>query len=426
LAPTARPDAIAAQKDRKKGQEDQEMSRRERCSPILASGSAERFLQAVQSTEPVAGNTHNYYRYPARFSPQFARAAIEAFSEPGDVILDPFMGGATTLVEARALGRHAIGSDVNSLAVFLAKVKTTPLSDKDLARIEDWVFELPQHLNLHRPPVRATWWQSAGYQRNLPWPIRKLIELALARVCELPHERQQRFARCLLLRTGQWAVDCRERIPTAEEFRRELFNFLEIFVEGMREYRQVVQDNAPLGPEKAISIALHRAAADLPAEPTFEGLPKKPTLVVTSPPYPGVHVLYHRWNVRGRKESPAPFWVADCLDGQGQAHYCFGHRKQPGLRSYFTGIRESFAGIRQVIDPTALVIQMVAFSEPDWQLPSFLEAMNSAGFQELMPQSLGILCEGRLWRNVPGRRWFALIQGDLSTSTELVLFHRPR
>jgi len=209
------------------------MSRRDRCSPILASGSAERFLQAVQSTEPVAGYTHNYYRYPARFSPQFARAAIEAFSKPGDVILDPFMGGATTLVEARMLGRHAVGSDINSLSVFLAKVKTTVLGENDLARIENWVYDLPEHLNLHRPPVRDEWWGDEGYQRNLPWPIRKLIELALARLCELPHERQQRFARCLLLRTGQWAVDCRERIPTAEEFRRELFHLLHSFVEGM-------------------------------------------------------------------------------------------------------------------------------------------------------------------------------------------------
>jgi hypothetical protein len=386
----------------------------------------DRFLAGVQSTEPVSGFTHNYYRYPARFSPQFARAAIEAFSKPGDVILDPFMGGATTLVEARTLGRHAVGSDINSLSVFLAKVKTTALNDNDLARIENWLFDLPEHLNLHRPAIRAEWWQAAGYQRNLPWPTRKTIELALAQLHQLPCSRQQRFARCLLLKAGQWALDCRERIPSAEEFRRELFKFLEIFVDGMREYRQAVQDNPPPGPKKAISIAVHRAASALPAEPAFKRLPKKPTLVVTSPPYPGVYVLYHRWKVKGRKESPAPFWVANCLDGQGQAHYCFGHRKQPGLTNYFTGIRESFAGVRQVIDPSALVVQMVAFSEPDWQLPSFLEAMNSAGFQELMPQSLGILSEGRLWRNVPGRRWFALIQGDLSTSTELVLFHRPR
>ena len=29
-------------------------------------------------------------------------------------------------------------------------------------------------------------------------------------------------------------------------------------------------------------------------------------LVVTSPPYPGIHMLYHRWQVDGRKETDAP------------------------------------------------------------------------------------------------------------------------
>lgn len=289
---------------------------------------ADRFLIGVQSTEPVAGLTHNYYRYPARFSPDFTRAAIEAFSRPGDVILDPFMGGATTLVEARALGRHAVGSDINSLSVFLSRVKTTPLGDNDLGRIEDWVWNLPEHLNLHRPPVRAAWWQEAGYQRNLPWPIRKTIELALARLHELPRQRQQRFARCLFLKAGQWALDCREYIPSAEEFRLELLEFLDCLIKGMREFRQAVQDNPPPDQANAITISIQSAAADLPASGVFASLPKKPTLVVTSPPYPGVYVLYHRWKVRGRKESPAPFWVADCQDGQGQAHYCFGRRKQ--------------------------------------------------------------------------------------------------
>jgi hypothetical protein len=66
------------------------------------------FLAAVQNQQPVTGLTHNFYRYPGRFSPAFARAAIEALSRPGDVILDPFMGGGTTLVEARVL--HKSGS----------------------------------------------------------------------------------------------------------------------------------------------------------------------------------------------------------------------------------------------------------------------------------------------------------------------------
>ena len=160
---------------------------------------AQEFLAAVHTQEPVAGLTHNFYRYPARFSPRFARAAIQMFSRPGDVVLDPFMGGATTLVEARALGRHAVGTDISSLAVFLAQVKTTVLSERDLQDIAIWLGSLPQHLNLHQPPKRAVEWHEEGYQRHVPWPIRKTLELALSRVGELQQTRQERFARCLLL-----------------------------------------------------------------------------------------------------------------------------------------------------------------------------------------------------------------------------------
>jgi hypothetical protein len=387
---------------------------------------ADQFLAGVRNQDPVVGFTHNFYRYPARFSPSFARSAIEAFSRPGDMVLDPFMGGATTLVECRALGRHAAGNDVSSLSVFLARVKATPLGERDIRRVVGWVRELPEHLNLHLPPKRAAEWWRMGYQRSLPWPIRKTIELALARIDGLSRRRQQRFARCLLLKAGQWALDCRSRIPTAEEFRAELFDLLDSFAEGMRGFRRAVADHLPPNQSHAMSVPIHCQASTLPSAEALATLPKRPTLVVTSPPYPGVYVLYHRWKVRGRKETAAPFWVADCQDGQGQAHYCFGDRKQRGLTIYFNGIRTSFAGVRQVVDEKALVVQMVAFAEPDWQIPKYLEAMNEAGFEEVMPETLGISVKGRLWRTVPGCRWFALIQGNLATSQELVLFHRPR
>jgi hypothetical protein len=384
------------------------------------------FVAAVQTQQPVGGLTHNFYRYPARFSPQFARAAIEAFSRPGDGVLDPFMGGATTLVEARALGRHAAGSDINALSVFLGRVKTTPLDEDDLVHVADWVCDLPDYLNLRLPPIRAVPWAEAGYQRNLPWPLRKTIELALGRIHRLPRKRQQEFARCILLRVGQWALDCRQRIPSAAEFREGLLDCLDSFTEGMREYRRAVQEHPAPGCSNALTINIQCPTTELPAHAgQFATLPNRPTLIVTSPPYPGVHVLYHRWNVRGRKESPAPFWVADCQDGQGASHYTFGDRRHHLVR-YFEGIRESFAGVRQVIDSKALVVQMVAFSEPALQIPRFLESMQDAGYDEVPPESLGIPVDGRIWRSVPGRRWFALIRGSLATSKELVLFHRPR
>src|SRR5882762_9138504 len=108
-----------------------------------------KLLEAIRCKEPVGGLTHEFYRYPARFSPQFARAIIENFTSPGDVVFDPFMGGGTTLVESRALGRRGVGTDISSLATFIAKVKTTPLTRTDTDIIRVWARSLGNRLNLH-------------------------------------------------------------------------------------------------------------------------------------------------------------------------------------------------------------------------------------------------------------------------------------
>jgi hypothetical protein len=383
-----------------------------------------RFLDAVHNQKPVGGLTHNFYRYPARFSPLFPRAAIETFSAPGDVILDPFMGGATSLVESRTLGRHSIGCDISSLAAFLARVKTTPLPEADLAQIAAWVASLDGQLNLHQPAENAETPDEPHYQRHVPWPIRKTIGLILVRIPELPLKRQQNFARCLLLNISQWALDCRTRIPPACRFRDELRDYLSEFLQGMREFRVRVREHRPPG-GTPLALCLHRPASELPDAPELAQLPKRPSLVVTSPPYPGVYVLYHRWKVRSRKESAAPFWLADCHDGQGQAYYGLGDHRHAELKAYFEGVKAAFAAVRRVISPAALVVQLLAFKEPAWQLPRYLYAMRDAGYREVTPSDLGLPLVGRLWRKVPGRRWFAVIHGELATSQEVVLFHRP-
>src|SRR5262245_54934369 len=80
-------------------------------------------VDAACDTAPVTGLTHNFYRYPARFSPKFVRSIIENFSRPGDLVVDPFMGGGTTLVESLCLGRESLGFDISSLATFITQVK---------------------------------------------------------------------------------------------------------------------------------------------------------------------------------------------------------------------------------------------------------------------------------------------------------------
>jgi DNA modification methylase len=93
------------------------------------------FFEAVHSTARISGLTHNFYKYPARFSPIVAREAIKAFTNPGDIVLDPFIGGGTTLVEASYLGRKGVGIDINQLATFISLVKTTPLDKSEISYI---------------------------------------------------------------------------------------------------------------------------------------------------------------------------------------------------------------------------------------------------------------------------------------------------
>ena len=165
---------------------------------------------------------HEFYRYPARFSPEFARAAIETFTRPGEVVLDPFVGGGTTLVEAMRTKRVGVGADLNALATFVSKVKTTPLNEVDLCLLKRWAKNLPGRLDLSQPIPPLDDWRERGYLKDIDdestADVRSLIALGIEAAAELPQSSQQDFARCIVLRTAQWALDMRSELPNGLDF----------------------------------------------------------------------------------------------------------------------------------------------------------------------------------------------------------------
>ena len=206
-------------------------------------------LEAARDVSRVGGLTHGFYRYPARFSPVFARTVIDAFTDPGDLVLDPFMGGGTTVVEARTRGRRAFGSDTSSLAVFIARAKTTALADRELAEIARWIGDQaerswsPKESRLAGEPHPA-------YPRNfgspLTWRLRDFLQRSLDDLDALATVRSRRFARAVLLRTAQWAVDTR-RIPRSlDDMRKRLIHDVEEMSLGYR--RSVVRGATQTGP----------------------------------------------------------------------------------------------------------------------------------------------------------------------------------
>ena len=153
----------------------------------------------------VAGSTHGFYHYPARFSPAIARAVIGLFSEPGDWILDPFMGGGTSVIEGLASGRRVAGVDINTLAHFVTQVRTTPLSRSEEHERVRWARTTSAKFG--RGDITGI---GAGEVKNLPGAVKAFAAGAMLESTELSTARQKAFARCALLRLGQWALDCRD------------------------------------------------------------------------------------------------------------------------------------------------------------------------------------------------------------------------
>jgi DNA methylase len=374
-------------------------------------------LHAVLSSAPVKGYTHNFYRYPARFSPQFARAMIIQFSDPGDLVLDPFTGSATTLVEALSTGRRAIGIDVNPLACFVANVKTTPLSENDQETILTWLDDLD--LSKGESGDR-----SSDPVVNLPRSAHLFFERVIWQVDQLPMARQRRFARCALLRTGQWAIDCRDALPSKGQLVEKFRSSVTEMIVGLDEFvRDCGKSGFPKNKITGLRQLFCRSTIGVEGEPLFASRTDRPRLVVTSPPYPGVHVLYHRWQVHGRRETPAPYWLAAQNDGHGAAYYTFGSRSRSGLDNYFKTLTDSFQSVRQIIQPDAMVVQLVAFADAQSQLPLYLRAMQDAGYREttLSPADR----QSRIWRKVPNRKWYSRMRENQDTAREVLLLHRP-
>ena len=86
--------------------------------PLLVYGGGPRFADVVRSeaSDADAKNNHRWGQDYGAF-----HTIVERLTSRGQTVVDPFMGSGTTLLAAHALGRHAIGCDVELEAVERAR-----------------------------------------------------------------------------------------------------------------------------------------------------------------------------------------------------------------------------------------------------------------------------------------------------------------
>lgn len=114
-------------------------------------------------------SAHGFHEYRGKFNPQMVRAVTNILGlDVGSRLWDPFCGSGTVLLEAHHQGLHALGTDLNPLAVTIANAKLAAVraDPSDLATTVATVTDLVT--------ARAQWMQEGV-------PNNRVLDAALGR-----------------------------------------------------------------------------------------------------------------------------------------------------------------------------------------------------------------------------------------------------
>lgn len=111
-------------------------------------------------------HVHRLHPYKGKFIPQLVEYFLDAHTDtfktdasfaPGDIVLDPFLGSGTTLVQANELGMHGIGIDISAFNCIIAECK---VRKHDLKKIAHAVEQMKDVLKKHEEAVHLKEFQA--------------------------------------------------------------------------------------------------------------------------------------------------------------------------------------------------------------------------------------------------------------------------
>ena len=254
----------------------------------------------VLPEEGARAHVHAFHSYPARLHAVTARRLVERLSPRGGLVLDPFCGSGTVLVEARLAGRRAAGIDANPLAVELTWLKTRDSTEGERRALIESARIVSDHADDRRQRKAGATHRYGGEDMALFEP-HVLMELdgLRAGLGKVRHDFARRALRlvlsAILVKVSRRTGDTSEGMAprrlsagyTAKLFRRKAEELARL----LGEFAALLPRNAGRPPDVRWGDArkldgIERASVDL---------------LLTSPPYPGnydylaQHALRLRW-----------------------------------------------------------------------------------------------------------------------------------
>jgi hypothetical protein len=131
-------------------------------------------------------HVHRLHPYKGKFIPQLVEYFLDShtdefkkqvFFNKGDIILDPFCGSGTTLVQANELGMHAVGVDISAFNVMISNVKIAKHDISELSRVireitielENYqkIKEFDERLNAELAEFNSKYFPSPDYKLKI-------------------------------------------------------------------------------------------------------------------------------------------------------------------------------------------------------------------------------------------------------------------
>lgn len=357
------------------------------------------------------GHTHGLHPYPAKFVPALPRQVIQALSDPGDLVLDPFSGGGTTGVEAVLAGRGFLGVDANAVGVAVGEAKTTALDDSDrrvLASLEAFLMALtPAKLSEQSPswvpdiPNVGKWYDehvfhSLGVIRDQVIGLEAPSARKLALVSFI-----QAAAR-LSFQDSETRYASRPRPVTALEAARMV----------LRELRRMrgLADRIDRTADRALFVE-----GDAREVASFRALPQPAGLVVTSPPYPNAYDyhLYHRFRLYWLGHDP------NVLRKVEVGSHLTGQQADNAPEAYALDLRRVLANCFDLLTPERWAVFVVGdgvFKGEVFRTAALIEELSvEVGFENFLTVD----------RALPTQRRSVVHPGRRLKSEQIVFMRRP-